>query len=111
MGSQGEALCSLPAPPGSLLQAGLASLVSGGREDSQPGHRVYPGGGGVLGSRPLSHGAAGPVCPSAGAGGMAGAAGGSTDQQARLSGGSLWLPAGLCSISTSLGRIWAEAAE
>lgn len=113
MYSQGEALCSLPAPPGSLLQAGLASLVSGGWEDSQPGHRVYPGGSGVLGSSPLSHGAAGHVCPSARAGGMAGAAGGggSTDQQARLSGGSLWLPAGLCSISTSLGRIWAEAAE
>lgn len=109
MYSQGEALCSLPAPPGSLLQAGLASLVSGGWEDSQPGHRVYPGGSGVLGSSPLSHGAAGHVCPSARAGGMAGAAGGGEAQTSRP--GSAAAPSGFQRGSALSAPLWAASGQ
>lgn len=84
-----------------LPPPGLASQGSGGRENSQPGDGVYHSGGGVLGSRHLSHGLAALTLSICWGGRNGGGGGGNHRPAARAFGGSPWLPAGLCPISTS----------
>lgn len=87
--------------PVGLPPPGLASQGSGGRENSQPGDGVYHSGGGVLGSRHLSYGLAALTLSICRGGRNGGGGGGNHRPAARACGGSPWLPAGLCPISTS----------